>query len=513
VLGTWTFAIVLALYAYYEHGPAGVGLAVAARMLPAVAFASLPALISRHWSRRIAVSASAIVRFLALEAVALVAWLGAPFAVLLALAAVFEIAGGVHRSARAGLVLESARTPGDLATLHSSGIVTYAGLLGGAVASAVIVLTVSLHAAFAFAGLAFLPVAAIAWRLPTGAGSPGGRHAAGDRPLRAPAIRTIAGRPWMRLRIALFGAAILVESTLDLLLVIVALELVHAGDAGVGWLRAAFACGGLLTTLAAAALLRSGRLAVGVVVGLALAGLPLALVAAWPATLPAIVMIGLLGSGFALLDCSLALLMRRLVAVEAAADAVRLEDQVYPLARAAGAGLATWLVLGLGDRTAVVVAGLLLPAVAIVAIAPLIRAERSITIPSRALQLLGELPLLAALPTSAMENLARCATPESFEPGTAIVDHDRMHVIDDGAVEYASEDGVTGRLGPGACFGDSAIIGDHRRRSTLTAVAPVTTWAITRADFLGSLGAPARRPDERPGATEASLTPTAAPAA
>ena len=36
VLGTWTFAIVLALYAYYEHGPAGVGLAVAARMLPAV---------------------------------------------------------------------------------------------------------------------------------------------------------------------------------------------------------------------------------------------------------------------------------------------------------------------------------------------------------------------------------------------------------------------------------------------------------------------------------------------
>ena len=202
----------------------------------------------------------------------------------------------------------------------------------------------------------------------------------------------------MRLRIALFGAAILVESTLDLLLVIVALELVHTGDAGVGWLRAAFACGGLLTTLAAATLLRSGRLAVGAAVGLALAGLPLPVVAAWPAVAPAIVMIGLLGVGYALLECSLSLLMQRLIAVQAAADAVHLEDRVYPLARAAGAGLATWLVLQLGDRTAVVVAGLLLPAVAIVAIGPLRRAERSITIPPRALELLGRAaaPLLAA---------------------------------------------------------------------------------------------------------------------
>jgi CRP-like cAMP-binding protein len=100
-----------------------------------------------------------------------------------------------------------------------------------------------------------------------------------------------------------------------------------------------------------------------------------------------------------------------------------------------------------------------------------------------------------------MENLARCATPESFEQGSAIVDHERLHVIDDGAVECASEDGFTGRLGPGSCFGESVILGNHRQRSTITAVAPVTTWAITRADFLGSLGAPARTSDEpAPGA-------------
>ena len=116
---------------------------------------------------------------------------------------------------------------------------------------------------------------------------------------------------------------------------------------------------------------------------------------------------------------------------------------MYPLARAAGAGLGTWLVLGLGDSTAVAVAGLLLPAVAVVALGPLRRAERSVTIPPRALELLGELPLLAALPSAAIENLALCATRERFEQGASILDpdqiNDSLYVIDAGAVEYAHE--------------------------------------------------------------------------
>src|SRR5205807_2217336 len=54
-VGEWTFAIVLALYAYYEHGPAGVGVAVAARMVPVAVFAGLPGAVRRRWSDRTAV--------------------------------------------------------------------------------------------------------------------------------------------------------------------------------------------------------------------------------------------------------------------------------------------------------------------------------------------------------------------------------------------------------------------------------------------------------------------------
>ncbi len=496
-LGSGAFAIVLALYAYYEHGPAGVGLAIAARMVSAAVFAGLPALVASRWSSRATVLGSAAVRFLALEAIALVAWTEAPFALLLALAAAFEVAGSVHRSVRTELILESARAPGDLAALGSSRMVTLAGHLAGALASVVIVFAVSLHAAFGVAGLAFLVVAAIAWRAPSAAGSSDGVRAAADPRPGRPAIEAVERQPWRLLGVALSGVTVLAESTLDLLLVVVALDLLHTGDVGVGWLRAAFACGGLLTAGAATASLRGGRAAFGAVAGLALAGIPLVLVAAWPVLAPALVLVGVLGAGYALLESSLVLLTQRLLTARAAADARFVDGYVIPLARAVGAGIGTWLVLSLGDRSAVVVAGLTLPAVALVALRPLKRAERAVSIPPHALELIADLPLLAHLPTSAIENLALRAASETFETGDAILHreraNDRLYVIDAGAVECAAEQGPATRVEPGSCFGASAILGDSGHHSTVTAVTPVTAWTITRADFIRCLGGPAPR--------------------
>jgi Cyclic nucleotide-binding domain len=506
-LGSWTFAIVLALYAYYEHGPAGVGIAVAARMVSAAVFARLPALVAGRWSSRAAVLGSAIVRFVALEVIALVALTEAPFVLLLVLAAAFEVAGSVHRSVRTELILESARAPGDLAALGSSRMVTLAGYLAGALASVVIVFAVSLRAAFAVAGLVFLGVAAIAWRTSSAAGSSDGVRVAADPPRGRPAIEALARQPWTLLGVALSSVTVLAESTLDLLLVVVALDLLHAGDVGVGWLRAAFACGGLLTAGAATASLRGGRVAFGAVAGLALAGIPLVLVAAWPVLAPALVLIGLLGAGYALLESSLQLLTQRLLTERAAADARFVDGYVIPLARAVGAGLGTWLVLSLGDRTAVVVAGLTLPAIAVVALRPLKRAERAVSIPPQTLELIGELPLLAHLPTSAIENLALRAASETFATGDVILHHeranDRLYVIDVGAAECAAEQGPATRVEPGSCFGASAILGDNGHHPTVTAVTPVTAWTITRADFIHCLGGPAPVPRSGAGPKQA----------
>jgi hypothetical protein len=45
-LGMWSFSILLAVYAYAKHGAAGVGLAVAVRMLPSALVVPYAALLA-----------------------------------------------------------------------------------------------------------------------------------------------------------------------------------------------------------------------------------------------------------------------------------------------------------------------------------------------------------------------------------------------------------------------------------------------------------------------------------
>lgn len=513
-LGTWVFTIALALYAYYEHGPVGVGLAVAARMLPAALFAALPAFLERRWSRHTIVLTSALARFLVLEGVALVVWLDAPFAILLLLGGAFEIAAGLHRTVRTRLILDSARSAGDLAVLGAGRLVTSAGFLMGALLSAVLLTSVRFDVVFAAAGLVFGLVAALAW-------APGARAvAAADRATSNDAphpLREVTHARWTRLGLGLFGAGVLVQATLDLLLVVVALELVHLGDGGVGWLRAAFAGGALLIAGATTSILHTGRLALGTSIALALAGIPLALVAAWPAVAPAVVLIGLLGAGYALMDSSLELLTQRVVPPAVARSAVIVEKYAYPLARAAGAGLGTALVLGLGDRPAVVVSGLLLPAISVVTIRPLKRAENATEVPRRPLELLGRLPLFRALPPSMVENLALYARPASFTIGSRLPERDSdaetLYVIEEGQVEGLDQRGETVRFSRGACLGRSTIIHHEDGLRSLTALTPVTVWALGRADLLGSLGGappavPAERQTTSAGAVSVAVPPS-----
>src|SRR5947208_2495089 len=92
-LGMWTFSVALALYAYYEDGAGGVALAVAVRMLPAALLGPLVQRLEEERPRRAVLTAVPLLRFVLLEAIAVVVSNEMPFALLLTLAAVFEVAG------------------------------------------------------------------------------------------------------------------------------------------------------------------------------------------------------------------------------------------------------------------------------------------------------------------------------------------------------------------------------------------------------------------------------------
>jgi MFS family permease len=482
-LGAWTFSIALALYAYYEDGPGGVALAVAARMLPAALLGPLAERLGDGRPRRTFLAVTALLRFALLEAIALVVSNEISFTLLLALAALFETAGAAQRPARAALLVDLSRTPGELAAASAWRFADGAGFLAGGAVAAVLLSSNGLDVAFAVAGIPFLFVAVLAWRLPVAAVSPRGPGLVDG--LRG-GLETVARHPWLRIRVGLYGASALVQSMLELLLVVTALDLLGLGSDGVGWLRVALAAGGLAGGAAAVLRLRRGRLAQGLAVGLVLAGVPLALLAVWPDTAPALVFLVVLGAGYALVEAALLLLTQRLAAPEALTRVAGIEEIVYPLARAAGTGLAAWLVVGLGDKQALVIGGLVLPAIALLALRALRRAESGAVVPERAFRLLRTLPSFAPVPDATLENLALCAAEERFEPDASI-NGSGFRAIESGTVDVAGA-----QLGPGRCFGEATLLRDDPSASAATTLTPVATLTISRPDFMSRVTAPSR---------------------
>ena len=72
------------------------------------------------------------------------------------------------------------------------------------------------------------------------------------------------------------------------LIVVSSLELLDLGDAGIGWLNAAIGLGGLVGAVGAASLGGHVRLSRVFALSLALWGLPIAVMGAWPVALVAI---------------------------------------------------------------------------------------------------------------------------------------------------------------------------------------------------------------------------------
>jgi hypothetical protein len=162
---------------------------------------------------------------------------------------------------------------------------------------------------------------------------------------------------------------------------------------------------------------------------------------------------------------------------------VVVERYAYPLARAAGAGLGTALVLGLGDKPAVVGAGLVLPAISLLTVGPLQRAEQAARVPDQPLDLLCGLQVFRALPPWMTENLALYARAATFPPGSSVLAddprEDTLYVIEEGLAEGRDQSGEKARLSPGMSFGRSTIMRHDDGLGALT--------ALTREDIVASL--------------------------
>ena len=262
-VGGWVFFVALSVYAFDAGGATAVGAAALTRMVPAGLAAPLAGVLADRYSRRDVLFGAIVARALILVGIGAAVAASAPVALVLALGALFTIVATAHRPAQAALLPSLVETPHQLAASNAvwSAIDNGAFLVGALLSGALIATTSMADAFFVTAGLfavAAWPIARIE-RDPVPEYRAGAEHA---RPI-ADAVhgfREVARDSRLRLVVGVLAISTMVEGAIDVLVVLVAIEMLGLGGSGVGWLNACWGLGGVIGGAAALALLRRGRL-------------------------------------------------------------------------------------------------------------------------------------------------------------------------------------------------------------------------------------------------------------
>jgi MFS family permease len=491
--GAWTFMVALAVYAYGVGGAAAVGIVGFARMVPAGVLAPVAGLAADRWSRRNVLVTICVGRAVLLAVLTVVVTVDAPLVWVLVLAAAVTVLTTAHTPAQAALFTALASTPRQLASCNGvANSIGNGGFLAGSLLGGVLASVTSSPLAFAVTALAFavavIPLLGVpadpvpAYRIADQRG-PGWVFAETAR-----GVREVAGDPGLRLLIGTLGASTLIEGALDVLVVVTALSLVDLGAAGVGWLNAAWGVGGLLGGGGALVLLHRGRYAAALSIGGLLAGAAIAVLAALPYAVIALAALVVVGVGYSFVEVSGSTLLQRQASDEVLARAFGVAESCYWLTTGVGALLAPVAIAALGPRGAVAAVGGALVVLLALPWWPLRRLEVRTRVPAREFALLRRVPMLAPLPSAAVETLALRAGVVPVPHGHVVIREgergDRYYVVADGrfAVEVGGVE--RGEIGPGGAFGETALLRDIPRTATVTAQEPGLLLGLDRDDFL-----------------------------
>ena len=490
--GQWAFSVILAVYAYDLGGATAVGLAALVRLVPAGLAAPLAGVLIDRSSRRDVLLATDVARALALMGVTGAVAADAPLGVVLVLSALFTILQTAHLPAQSALMPSLATTPRQLAAANAlTSSIENAGVLVGSLIGGALVAAASAETAFAAtAGL----YAVAAWPLARVPRDPVPAHrerSDEDRPFEevVSGLRAVGREPSLRLVVGLLSAGYFVEGAADVLIVLLAIELLGIGEAGVGWLNAAWGIGGLAAGAAAIALLGRGRLAAGLAGGGLLVGACLGLMAAVPdLVLVALVLFVLVGLGESLIEITGVTLLQRMTSDDVLGRAFAVLESGYWLASGIGGITAPLLIELLGVRGALVALGLLMPALILMRWRGLAHLEAGASVPEEAFTLLRRVPMFAPLPLAMVENLAHRLRGIDLPARTVVIREgepgDRFYLIERGEFDVTSDAGGFPRLTAGDVFGEIALLRDVPRTATVTARTEARVYALERDTFL-----------------------------
>jgi MFS family permease len=501
-LAEWATWIAILVYAYERGGATEAGLAALVQLAPSAAVAPLAATLGDHVRRERALLLAYVIQgaTMALTALALLAAAPAPVVYLAAASAAAGIT--LTRPVQGAILPSLSRTPAELTAANvAAGMLETGSILVGPILA-------GLALAASGPGLVFAASAGIVLV--------GALLVLGIRPVEAAPRLARAGRtgwrglaaeafggfgllldePRPRTVLTLLGAAAVLWGALDILLVVLALDLLRIGEAGVGYLNAAIGAGGMVGAILSVLLIGRARLAAPFAAGMALWALPLLLIGVLPGVLAAMLLLAAAGMGRIVMDVAGRTLLQRVAPDRLLTRVFGVLEGLETAALALGSIVAPALIAIAGQRGAFLLAGSgLLLAVAV--LWRRLRANDAIGVARpRELTLLRAQPIFQPLGPAALEQLAANLVPVHAHAGSLVVRQgepgEHFYLIVTGRLEVDVDGRSVRELGPDASFGEIALLRDVPRTASVRALDDSELVALERRAFLEAVtGQPA----------------------
>ena len=503
----WAGWLALVVYAFSRGGAAEAGFIGFAVGLPAILVAPTAAILGDRHPRSRVMFTAYVSQAVAFAAAGVALMLGEALAgYVLGIVAMALIA--LTRPLLASLLPEIARSPEELTAGNvASGLGEGFGALGGSLLAGVLFalagapfVLVAGGGVMLIASVLLLPLALRARAIQRDTLRPAQRGFASTvraafRELAAGAVTTLADRRLVALS-TLMAVTIGTLGALNVLIVIVAIDVLGYDEQAAGYLAAVTGVGALLGSVVATSLVGRERIAAPLLA--AIVGFAIAVAAVGLGSTPVPVVIALVatGIGWSVAWVAATTMIQRLVGDDVMTRVFGINESLQTGAESLGGLAVPILVVAIGPSGALIALGIFLALVAVVAAPVLLRADRIDPAILRDLAIVRAVPMFSPLSAPVVERLAAYAEHSAAAPGTAIItegEHgDRFYIVLSGRVAISAQGRDAGEMGAGGWFGEIALIRDVPRTATVRAIEPTELLAIRREPFLEALTGQAR---------------------